>query len=288
MDRPGDVADLLRFLIRRLDEELESGEAALAAPLLLRLDGADVATAVGGVDLHVKPFEGHPTEVLTGFTAPPEWFGVGVLTTGWVHRPGTERTRMRATSFMCRDGAELAAFRAVGEELDFLESRSEGPMADTLRRVVGLPTSPPDVLIDEWLAKCWLQIIVKRTKRGKRAAKLAWRETAALHPAIGVTGARPDQLARVAPSTAEEMTWERFRQLQADGGDATAAWMDDGMFARWMVHGYPPMSRKQSTSPRRSRRPKALRVRRALQAPQAERPRAPRPPPPARPSAGSA
>jgi hypothetical protein len=35
------------------------------------------------------------------------------------------------------------------------------------------------------------------------------------------------------------MRWERLRRLHASRGDELAAWMDDGMFARSMVHGHP-------------------------------------------------
>jgi hypothetical protein len=250
MHRPGDTAELLRFLIRRMDEDLESGDAPAQPPLLLRLDGVDVACAVDGIDLHVKPLDGHPAQVLSCFTAPPEWFGVGVLTGGWSYEPGVERSRVRITSFVCRDGTELAAVRSGADELRIIDERGQGHVPDTLRRVLGLATDPPDVTIDEWLAKCWLQIIVKRAKRGKRGAKLTWREAAALHPAIDVTGADPDELAAVAPPAAAAMRWERLRQLHAVDNE-TAAWMDEGMFARWMVHGHPPVPELLARASRR-------------------------------------
>ena len=242
MDRPGDTAALLRFLITQLDDELESGRSRFTPPLLLRLDGVDVACAVDGVDLKVKPLEGHPVSVLRCVTAPPEWFGVGVLTGGWSHWPGRESVRVRVTSFVCRDGTELAAVRSEGAELQLIEGRGFGPALDTLRRVLQLPTDPPDVTIAEWLTKCWLMLVAKQTKRGRRAPKLSWPEAAALHPALGVTGARPDELAVVALDAAAAMTWERFRQLHVAEGSDEAAWMDDGMFARWQVHGHPPIA----------------------------------------------
>jgi hypothetical protein len=240
MERPGDTADLLHFLIQRMDDEIESGEARVEPPLLLRLDGADVACATDGIDLHVKRLDGHPAEVLTGFVAPPEWFGVGVLTGGWGHEPGKERYRVRVTSFMCRDGAELAAMRADGSgELRFLEGRSDGLVADTLRRVLELPTNPPDVSVEEWFARCWLDAIVAGTKRGKRAAKLGWQEAAELHPALASMGA------------ASDFSWERVRQRVAAEGSEMAAWMDEGMFARSTVYGRPSVDLLLSRAERR-------------------------------------
>ena len=240
MDRPGTVADLLRFLITKLDDG-EEGDGDDLQPLLLRLDGADVACAVDGVDLHVKPLDGHPAQVLAGFTAPPEWFSVGVRCRGWVHEPGMERQRTRVTSFVCRDGTELAAMRVVGGELRFMEGRGVGRVLDTLRRVLELPTDPPEVTVAEWLALCWLEIINRRAKRGRRAEKLTWRRAAALHPAIGLVGARPDELPTVGPRAAAALRWERFRQIQVAAGNDIAAWMDEGMFARQTVSAHPPL-----------------------------------------------
>lgn len=245
MEGPGSVVELLSFLVRQVDEDLESGRSSIQPPALLRLDGADVACAVGGVDLHAKPFEGHPAEVLAGFTAPPEWFGVGVLVTGWQHdlTGRREKARARITTIVCRDGAAVDAVRTEADGLRMTEGDAVGFVPDTLRRVLGLPTAPPAPGdLEEWMAKCWLQIVLTQTKRGKRAPKLRWREVAALHPAIDTVGADPADLAAVAPELATKMTWERFRRIHAEDGDDVAAWMDEGMFARYEVGGRPPVA----------------------------------------------
>ena len=239
-DHPGDIADLLEFLVRELDERYESGTATVPLPALLRLDGAEVATAVGGVNVHVKPLDGHPAQVLAGFTAPPEWFAIGVAVTGWSHEDG-RRERARITSLLCRDGSEVGSLRVRGGELRIMREHSVGVVSDTLRRVLGMPTPPPDVSINEWMAQCWLEIVLRKAKRGKRAPKLTWRAAAALHPAIDTVGAEAEDLPEVAPALAAQMRWERFRQLHA-ADDPDAAWMDEGMFARAMVHGRPPIS----------------------------------------------
>ena len=245
MEGPESVVELLSFLVRQMDEDLESGRSSIQPPALLRLDGADVACAVGGVDLHAKPFEGHPAEVLAGFIAPPEWFGVGVLVTGWQHDLTGQREKVRAriTTIMCRDGSVVDAVRTEAEGLKMMGGDAVGLVPDTLRRVLGLSTAPPAPGdLEEWMAKCWLQIVLTHTRRGKRAPKLRWREVAALHPAIDTVRADPADLAEVAPALATNMTWERFRQIHADDGDDLAAWMDEGMFARWSVQGHPPVA----------------------------------------------
>lgn len=241
MDRPGDVAELLRFLVRELDEAYESGEEPVAPPALLRLDGADVATAVGGIDLHVKAMPGgHPLDVLGGFTAPPEWFGFGLVIGGWSDEVGHEGARVRLIWLMARDGSEAMSVHEVGERLRFIEGRCSGQVPDCIRRVLAMPTDPPDVSLEEWMAKCWLQVVLTQPRRGKKG-RLSWREAAALHPAIGVTRAHADALPSVAPDLAAAMRWERFRQLQAQN-DPIVAWMDEGMYARYEVGGRPPVA----------------------------------------------
>lgn len=236
-----DVAELLRLLVREVDEGYESGEAPVPPPALLRLDGADVATAVDGIDLHVKPLVGgHPLDALGGFTAPPEWFGIGLVSGGWSDAPGDDGARARLTWLMCRSGEEAMGVHVTGQRLRLLESRCTGQVPDVLRRVLGLPTDPPDVDLQTWMAQCWLQILLTQPRRGRRG-KLSWREAAELHPAIGVSRAHPDALAAIAPELAGAMRWERFRQLAARS-DPLAAWMDAGMFARYEVGGRPPVA----------------------------------------------
>ena len=126
------------------------------------------------------------------------------------------------------------------DDLQVLTEPSVGMVSDTLRRVLGLATPPPDVSIDEWMAVCWLEIVIARARRGKRAPKLSWPEVAALHPAIEVMAVSPAELTAAAPEAAAAMRWERLRQAYA-AADARASWMDEGMSTRWMVYGRPTL-----------------------------------------------
>jgi hypothetical protein len=169
------------------------------------------------------------------------------------------RERARITTLLCRDGSEVGAVRVDGRDLRILTEHSVGVVSDTLRRVLELPTPPPDVSLTEWMAQCWLEIVIRSAKRGKRAKKLAWREAAALHPAIDTVGAEAEDLPDVAPALAANMRWERFRQLHA-ADDPDAAWMDEGMFARTMVHGRPPLDTLLDRASRRLTAEAARRV----------------------------
>jgi hypothetical protein len=236
----------LRLLVARLDagflEEPDSGN------WLIRLDNVDDQ----GGNFGLAPLEGHPSEVLTGFTAPDDWFAVGVASDGWAHslEPAARvaRQRIRMIALIARDGSEAAAMRRYGnDELEFLPGLGEGPLADTLRRVLGLPTAPAAVDIAELMAKLWLERIIAAGKRSRHASKLSWERASALHPAMELVTypVTPNNLRAVAADIAALMDWERLRRRMADGHDATAetaAWMDAGMFARWMVDGHPPIN----------------------------------------------
>src|SRR5260370_41334997 len=86
----------LRLLVARIDAGFQ--EESDPGNWLIRLDNVD---NVGG-NLGLKPLDEHPIEALTGFTAPDDWFAVGVASDGWAHslepasRVAPQRIRMIA------------------------------------------------------------------------------------------------------------------------------------------------------------------------------------------------
>jgi hypothetical protein len=122
-----------------------------------------------------------------------------------------------------------------------------GFMLDILRRSLDLPTSPPteSTVILQLIA--WIGTIVGvGTGRSER---LAWEEALRLHPALCD---RPS----LAPIDAEAIVctsgsvggWESMRRLVGAGLEAPgtppadlARWMDEGMFARWVLSELPPL-----------------------------------------------
>ena len=235
----------LRLLVARIDADFQ--DESDPGNWLIRLDNVD---NVGG-NLGLKPLDEHPIEALTGFTAPDDWFAVGVASDGWAHslEPATRvaRQRIRMIALVARDGSEAAAMRRYGnDELEFLPGLGEGPMADTLRRVIGLPTAPASVDIAELMAKIWLELVIAAGKRSRHASKLSWERAAALHPAMELVTypVTANNLPALAADIARRMDWERLRRRMAEGTDAQACdagWMDTGMFARWMVDGRAPI-----------------------------------------------
>ena len=127
-----------------------AGRCALRPPALLRIDDGDIDARHRHVDLHMKALAGHPVDALAGFTAPPEWIVVGVV----AEECG------RAITLLSRAGVEVSAVRRRGRPLEFVDDRVQGRLVDTLRRVLDLPTEPPDVAMAELLAVYWLDAIV--------------------------------------------------------------------------------------------------------------------------------
>jgi hypothetical protein len=262
----------LRLLVARLDagfqESSDTGSGSGEAAWLVRLDNLDEQ----GGQLGLKPLDGHPVDVLTGFTAPDDWFAIGVVSDGWAHSldraPSARvaRQRIRMFAVVARDGSEVSAMHRYGhDELEFLEGHGEGEVPDTLRRTLGLPTAPPAVGIDEFMAKIWLEAIVAAGRRSRHATKLSWEKAAALHPAMELVN-RPvtaNNLPEVAADIAGRMDWERLRRQMARDDDATGdcvAWMDAGMFARRMVGGRPPIDDLCRRASHRLTKPAATKV----------------------------
>jgi hypothetical protein len=235
MADPKRLRAAIRVLAEQLDADLEEGRCAVRPPALVRIDEGDIDARRRHVDLHMKPLAGNPVDVLAGFVAPPEWIVVGAVA----------ETGARVITLVSRTGVEVSASRRRGRPLEVVDEVAGGQLIDTLRRVLGLPTDPPDVAMVELLAVYWLDAIVDAGGRGTRARRLGWEEAAALHPVAQMhTGPEPLSpyvLPAMAARRAARMDWDRLRQQLADAGSPTAAWMDAGMFARWMVGRRPAL-----------------------------------------------
>lgn len=260
----------LRLLVARIDAGFQ--EESDPGNWLIRLDNVD---DVGG-NLGLKPLDEHPVDALRGFTAPDDWFAVGVASDGWAHslEPAARaaRQRIRMIALVARDGSEVSAMRRYGhDELEFLPGRADGDLADTLRRALDLPTAPPSVHIAELMAKIWLEAIIAAGRRGRHASKLSWERAAALHPAMDLVTypVTANNLPALAADIAARMDWERLRRRMAEGHDAQAleaAWMDAGMFARRMVNARPPIDDLSRRANHRLTSAASTRVHEALEA----------------------
>jgi hypothetical protein len=191
-----------------------------------------------------------------------------------MRRPDSPRVRI--TVLLDRTGGGTGLLRR-GDELTPLPGTPEGMVADACRRALGLPTAPPPATtVGLWTA-CWLDRVVRAGCADRGAGKAGdphgqrfdtWDALVQLHPAEsivrgrgaalpgscsvagpGSSNPRPEALARATWALAEAWPWARLR---ADPGvldvpdplpdRGVIAWMDDGMWARWLLASFPSLS----------------------------------------------
>jgi len=242
-------------------------DAALSS---MATDGAILrvsALAPATESFNWHPLDGaHPLEVLMGFRAPPHWQALGVSCAGRAHRLDDDGRRrsgdatgdeVTVTVLVDRAGAAAGVMRRGGEVTP-LPGRPEGTVADACRRALALPTAPPPPsTLGLWTAS-WLDRLVELAS-GVDAARLlsSWPAVARLHAAAGLAPGTaavggpaatgdPGALAAAAQAFAETWPWARLRDdpavLDVPGPPPPpelAAWMDDGMWARWLLSHLP-------------------------------------------------
>jgi len=210
----------------------------------------------------------HPLDLLLGFTAPAHWSALGVSSSGLEHQLGddgrvvrsADPPRVRITVLIDRSGRGASLLRR-GAGLTTLPGPLEGTVADACRRALGLDTAPPPPTTIGLWTRCWLDRVVDALASsggaGGGAGPPTWRDVTRLHPASSAAatlgpgvGHRPDPgaLADATRALADAWPWARLR---ADPGVVdvpgplpnarVAAWMDDGMWARWLLAAFPAL-----------------------------------------------
>jgi hypothetical protein len=171
-------------------------------------------------------------------TAAPDGDGDGVAVT--------------VTVLVDRSGAAAGLMRR-GDVVTPLPGRPDGLVADACRRALGLPTSPPPASTLVLWTLAWLDRVVDAAGRADAATRLtSWPAVARLHLAATVPDATspgalgPAALAGAAAALARAWPWGRLRR-DPSGADVPgpppspqlAQWMDDGMWARWLLSRLP-------------------------------------------------
>jgi hypothetical protein len=224
-----------------------------------------------GMRLHTHAVPTHPLDLLMGFAAPPTWHAIGVASGAWAmaldgrgdRRPSAEvaRRHVHLVALVDRAGTSVTLLREHGAEptVECREGRpsaSFGLIDDALRRSLGLPTAPPPRTTHELWALLWLDRIAQLAVAG-RLERAPWDLVAQLHPLFdalretgeaAVIGWARDHLVRAGDLLAIERPWGWFLGPARDGATTTAGmtaemanWMDDGMYARHLLAGMPPM-----------------------------------------------
>jgi hypothetical protein len=236
-------------------------------PALAHLIGFTCPSAetAGEIELALRPVGGHPIDELAGFVAPPEWSALGVVAPGRAHAFGDRSPppdRVVISHLVGRDGSsawicEPLDGPASEGAADGLDDAGRGRIDDALRRGLGLPTHPAEHDPVALWARLWLDAVLAAVAADP-ARGWTWVDVALLHPAARLlhdqAPAAPidrsevaDAVPRLAELLSDGRPWVDLRAACASGAWTVewlpaelAAWMDDGIFSRWMLDGVTP------------------------------------------------
>lgn len=192
-----------------------------------------------------------------GWSAPPQCRALAMVATGRV-RAIDEAVEMPASLASGRPGGVRMACvvgrsGSVGWHMVlpdgsvFEEMPESGRMLDVMLRCLNLPTPPPSEPPDVMVAYGWLAALLHGDPPDHL---LGWSELLDFHPAL--IGCCQDLFAQMKETVIGFETgsgsWEEVRVAVAagDAGDALvppelADWMDEGMFARWILGSMRPL-----------------------------------------------
>jgi hypothetical protein len=260
-----------------LAAHVDDADAALAASggnapksALLRVSVADADPPGELAWFPIDPI--HPLDLLLGFVAPAHWWALGVSSCGRQHSIGSDgrvmrsagSPRVRITVLIDRSGGAATLLRR-GDERTSLQGPPDGTVADACRRALGLETAPPPATTAGLWTRCWLDRVVDTLAPSGGASGGAsggpgpptWRDLTRLHPASSVAatqwsglgpGPDADALADATRALADAWPWARLRADPAVADvpgplpdPRVVAWMDDGMWARWLLATFPAL-----------------------------------------------
>lgn len=243
---PSDLSDLARWLVMK---GFGDAVAQLGHPIWIQLFDQDADQSA----LALSPEDFDPL----GYVAPPECRAIGMVATG----------RLRCLDEAAEPPAHLASARSGGARMACVVGRDgrtgwhmvlpdgseltdvpeEGCTLDILRRCLELPTPPPPAGTGRLAVSSWLGAIRRAARPGQL---LSWGQVLDLHPvfveADGPLGVPIREAVTEAISNAFD--WDLVRQAAIASPDGLglvqpelARWMDDGMFARWVLDGLRPI-----------------------------------------------
>jgi hypothetical protein len=262
---PPDLA--LAAHVDTADATLAALGARAPAGALLRVSASDADPPGELAWFPIDPI--HPLDLLLGFVAPVHWWALGVSSCGRQHPIGGDgrvmrsagSPRVRITVLIDRSGGGAGLLRR-GEERTALPGPPDGTVADACRRALGVETAPPPPTTGGLWTRCWLDRVVDTlapsSGAGGGPGPPTWRDLTRLHPASSVAATRwsglglgpdADALADATRALADAWPWSRLRAdpavVDVPGplpDPPVVAWMDDGMWARWLLAAFPALA----------------------------------------------
>lgn len=186
-----------------------------------------------------------------GWSAPPPCRALAMVATGRV-RPLEEAVELpaslasgvpggvRMACVVSRTG-RMGWHMILPDGSAFDEMPESGRVLDVMLRCLDLPTPPPADPADTIVAYGWLAALLDADPPQR---PLGWSRVLDFHPALSGCDQHLDAPLKEAVIEMETGTasWEDARQAVADGygGESMpppelAAWMDEGMFSRWIL-----------------------------------------------------
>ena len=258
--------DVLKAVMTRLEHQLRADDPGHGG-VLFGVAGPDAE----GVDLAIRHLDvADPVEALIGYTAPADWSAFGIVTRGRSRPliddgphpradPDEPPSPVRIALVVDRSGWAASGLRTLDGPFIVRADGGDviGRVPDACRRVLGLGTPPPDDPVEHFFALLWLDHVLAAA--AARPGRLTWAEAVDLHFGAGLVtdlaptsdgpwALSPDEAIMVGHAlTGEQTSWRFVREQAArltERNDLfdprAAAWMDDGMFSREMLGGFPP------------------------------------------------
>lgn len=235
------TAPSLADMLTLVEQATRGSEAGVVFGLT---DSGDGETTIA---MHV--LVDHPGDELLGFRAPDDWHTFILVASGTDHSRSGRRVRLAHGT--TRGGRSATLVRDLAtDELTTIDRGAGGQLADVLCRVIGAPTPPPTVRIDDLVHLLWLDQLLAKVVADP-SAHHGWREGAALHPAHPHS-AHPHSAAQITPKAlrkaarlfARDLSWAALRRGRIGGyfdvPDDLATWFDDGSYSRWVLRQLPP------------------------------------------------
>ena len=212
----------------------------------------------GGVDVAATLIPHDPRCVaagLFGFTAPDHWAGAAVVCGGAPRplddnlAPGPDDAPREAVAVMVVDRAGHVASSVRMDDGDpYDPGPPSGLLVDALHRTLGLPAPGPHPPPAAMVLSVWVDRLVTLAVGGHVPT---WTEAALVHPGVpghGGVAASAETVAHATTEVLEGQGWSEVRSRCAAGGyraadlsRTEAAWMDDTLFARWMLSAVPDL-----------------------------------------------
>lgn len=229
-------AAIRRSLRRRLERHGDldpSSPAALTIVGLFR-DGADVLAR--GID--------RPENAVLEYVLPARYHAIGVLATSVVSTPPNREHRSGALAIGVGRSGEVVSLLATNDGI--IDTREpQGWLIDACLRAVDRATRPSDLSPLAFPIVLWLDRLMVSLLNAPVGAPMTWDHAVELCP-VPRRWRSYDAVDLGTTLASTTTSWSTLRAAAAQGrrspvgvSPGQAAWMDDSMFARWCMGGFP-------------------------------------------------